>query len=290
MSTEYLGKIDCKNGYDEYRCEELEMNECDPSTEHRCLDGQCIDGPGDVNLLIGICFEQDHETYADYFYCYFGNSILCENRKCPRLFFSCGDGYCYNGPSISKISCRTRRDQRYLQQMPSPSSALVLFSHVIINYTDTQPGYICFNQSLCPYLSMNKSISITHDRGLTCRAFETFTDRTYQTVRDMIIDVKRLVRSCSSLPFGYNNSHATCSMFRCDDGSKCLSFHRLSDGVEDCSNGEDENQLDVCSYNLSRRFTCDHERKCIPEQLFLNDKVTMSIFTINFIIVLFLSG
>jgi hypothetical protein len=30
------------------------------------------------------------------------------------------------------------------------------------------------------------------------------------------------------------------SLFECDDGSKCLSRHRLLDGHEDCANGEDK--------------------------------------------------
>jgi hypothetical protein len=153
--------------------------------------------------------------------------------------------------------------------MPSLSS-LILFSHVIINYNHTQPEYICYNQTLCPYLSLNNQIITTYSNGLTCRAFKTFTNRTYDQFDEMIADVKRLVRSCSLLP-----SHNNCSMFQCHDGSKCLSYHRLSDGRGDCTNGEDEYHTDVCSHNLTGRFTCDNRTKCIPYQLLLDGLVSI---------------
>jgi hypothetical protein len=52
------GKIDCKNGYDERYCQALEMNECNPLTERRCYDGQCIDDPLDIRYLGNTCLEQ----------------------------------------------------------------------------------------------------------------------------------------------------------------------------------------------------------------------------------------
>jgi hypothetical protein len=149
------------------------------------------------------------------------------------------------------------------------SSSIILFSHVIVHYNGTQPKYICYNETLCPYLSFDNQITRTLNDSLTCRDFVTFTDRIYNQFDEMLIDVKRLLRSCSLLPFENN-----CSMFQCNDGSKYLSYHRLSDGREDCTNGEDENQTSVCSHNLSGRFTCDRKTKCIPFQLLFNEKVS----------------
>jgi hypothetical protein len=250
------------------------MNECNPLTERRCYDGQCIDDPLNVINLGNTCLElYSWHDKGGLFDCYQRHGIRCENQKCPKLFFSCGDGYCYDGPSIGDRSCPTQRDQRYLGRIPS-SSSLILFSHVIINYNHTQPEYICYNQTLCPYLSLNNQIITTYNNGLTCRAFETFTDQTYDQFDEMIADVKRLVRSCSLLP-----SHNNCSMFQCHDGSKCFSCHRLSDGIKDCTNGEDEYQTDVCSHNLTGRFTCDNRTKCIPGQLVKDKKVSIYCLT-----------
>jgi hypothetical protein len=267
------GKIDCKNGYDERYCQALEMNECNPLTERRCYDGQCIDDPLDIRYLDNTCLESYSWRHnGEFLDCYKKHEIRCENQKCPKLFFSCGDGYCYDGPSIGNRSCSTQRDQRYFEQMPTLSS-MILFSHVIVHYNGTQPKYICYNETLCPYLSFDNRITTTRNNGLTCHAFVTFTNRTYDYFDEMLIDVKRLLRSCSLLPLDNN-----CSMFQCHDGSKCLSYHRLSDGREDCTNGEDEHQINVCSHNLSGRFTCDNKTMCIPFQLLVDQKVSRSIF------------
>lgn len=249
------------------------MNECDPNSERRCSDGQCVDDPRDSNKLAMICAEAYFHATGFFFGCFVQPKIRCEIQRCPPLFFSCGDGYCYDGPSLSGRPCYTQRDQRYLQQMPS-SSSLILYSHVIVHYIDTQPQYICFNQSLCPYLSAGNDISIINHQNLTCRAFHTFTNQTYKEHHQMIIDLKRLLRSCSLLPLEYDNRHDNCSIFRCNDGSKCLSSHRISDGFIDCANGEDENQLDVCSRNLSNRFVCDNGTKCLANSLVMDDAVS----------------
>lgn len=266
------GKIDCKNGYDERYCQKLEMNECDTLTERRCYDGQCIDNSLNFRLLKETCLLQSSYSVGRYSNCYQYDGIECENQKCPRLFFSCGDGSCYDGPSHKgQESCHSQRDRSYFEKMPSLSS-LILFSHVIINYTSTRPDYICYNQTLCPYLQT----TAVQNTGLTCRPFEIFTNRSYHEFNEMIKDIKRLIRSCSLLPL-----NSTCSMFQCHDSSKCLSFHRLSDSIEDCSNGEDEIQTDVCSRNLTGRFICDNGTKCISEQLLQDD--TVSICTVLFI-------
>lgn len=155
------------------------------------------------------------------------------------------------------------------------SASLILFSHVMINYTNTQPDYICFNQSLCPYLAASNDMVTVDHQNSTCRAFQSFTNRTYQHAHEMIIDLKRLLCSCSLLLFEYDHHQSDCSMCRCNDGSKCLSYHRLSDGIIDCSYGEDENQLDVCSHNLSNQFTCDNGRKCFVNSLFMDGTVNI---------------
>ncbi|CAF1657122.1 unnamed protein product, partial [Adineta ricciae] len=241
------GKVDCSNGLDEYYCHELEMNECNIATEYRCSNAQCIDKVLYANY------------HADYYLTY------CENYACPSLLFSCGDGHCYDGPNVQHNDrCRTQRDRFYFNQMPS--STLILYSHIHLIYNNTKPEMICFNQTICPYLiSENESTN-----QLTCRLFETFTDKIYISFDDMLKDVKRFTRSCSLLP--QDNQINQCSLFQCNDQSKCLSYHRLLDGIADCANEEDENHPNTCLFNLTYRFKCDNGTRCLPEQLLLDRK------------------
>lgn len=197
------------NEYDERYCHELEWNECNPATEHRCTDGQCVDNPQNSDALAMICSETFSNIYSYFSHCFQEYRINCEIQRCSPLYFSCGDDYCYDGPSQGKRSCPTQRDQRYMQHMPTTSS-VILFSH--------------------DNLTSN------------CFVFKILTNRSYDYVDEMMIDLKRLLHSCSLLPWEYDHPNARCSMFQCNDRSKCLSFHRLSDG-------EDEHQLDVCSRN-----------------------------------------
>ena len=109
-----LGKIDCRNGFDERYCQELEMNECNPESERRCSDGQCVDDPHNSKKLAEICSEAFFHATEFFFGCYQHYKMHCEIQRCPPLYFSCGDGYCYDGPSLSKRQCHTQRDQHHL--------------------------------------------------------------------------------------------------------------------------------------------------------------------------------
>lgn len=100
--------------------------------------------------------------------------------------------------------------------------------------------------------------------GTTCRPLSSFTLQTYLDEDDLLRDLRKMTLPCA-LPH-----QESCSEFRCDDLSKCLSYHRLSDGYEDCSNGEDEQQTNVCSMDLPYRFQCDNGTRCISQTL-VND-------------------
>lgn len=253
-----LGKIDCPNGIDEYRCEELEMNSCDPSSEHRCNDGQCVDIIETATVMKLECAEQFLEQNDHFINCFLLADEECENQKCPPLHFSCGDGHCYDGPSLDKTICKTERDRRYLEQMPS-SSSLILFSHFHLITDNNKLPTICFDPMFCPLFSPKNQT-----RGSICFHVN-------QSSNDLVVDAKRIIRSCSLL----SSNTSQCSMYRCDDQSKCFSYHRLSDGYNDCSNGEDEHQPNVCSYNLPNRFSCDNGGQCLHDRLVYDGVVSL---------------
>jgi hypothetical protein len=60
------------------------------------------------------------------------------------------------------------------------------------------------------------------------------------------------------------------SLFHCPNTSKCISKHRLLDGIEDCYRGHDETFTDSCNLNDTYRFRCSSEDKCISPLLVLD--------------------
>ncbi|CAF4244265.1 unnamed protein product [Rotaria socialis] len=58
-----------------------------------------------------------------------------------------------------------------------------------------------------------------------------------------------------------------CSLFKCTNESRRISYHLLSDGYGDCLNDEDENEINVCSVNLSYRYKCEHGTRYIHQTL-----------------------
>ncbi|CAF1400348.1 unnamed protein product, partial [Adineta ricciae] len=262
------GKIDCTNGADEEYCHRLEMNECNPSTEYRCLNGQCID-----KLLYWDsypdCMDSTDETVTHNNFCFQNFDFRCQDKLCPSTWFSCGDGDCHYAPTINspESSCKSHRDLLYYKQ--TLPSTIILFSHIFITYHNLTPISICFNKTLCPYLSNDETMTTIDENGLSCRAFDTFgRNATYIDFSSMIRDLKRLVLSCSFLP--RNDVTDNCTLFQCNDGSKCLSKHRLADGGNDCSDGEDEHQSNTCDLNHQYRFKCDNHIKCIHPSLIRN--------------------
>ena len=244
------------------------MHECDSNTEYRCSNAQCIPEELRGNFFAE-CLDESDEIKWPVKYCeLFDHTMNCENYVCNALLFSCGDAYCYDGPNIQQDDrCITQRDQLYFNQMPP--STLILYSHIHLIYNDITPEAICFNQTLCPYLVVENKMTMTQTHNsLTCRLFNTFTNKTYVKFDDMLKDVKRFIRSCSLLS---NDSQTNqCSLFQCNDQSKCLSYHRLLDGTADCANEEDEHHLHTCSFNLPHRFECDNGTRCLSRRLLLD--------------------
>jgi hypothetical protein len=268
MSMIFIGKIDCTNGFDEQHCHELEENECNPITEYRCRNGQCIDKAFYLNEQVD-CMDYSDEMHVSSKQCDSDYESICEDKLCPPFSFSCGDGACYDGPNMVNSSCKSQRDRLYFNQMSQ--SKLTLFSHITLIYNNMTSISICFNKTLCPHLSNHRTTFVMH--GLTCRSLNTFTNKIYNHFDDMLKDVRRFVRSCASLSWKSKFSNHS-KLFQCDDKITFISKSRLSDGYDDCSNGEDEHPEIACSLNLPYRFKCDKETRCIPISLAANGIVS----------------
>ena len=110
----------CMFGDDEENCKALQLNKCDKD-EYRCTNGMCIP---DEYFLDGEydCMDwSDEKPMMDDAHCAEEPpSGACDDRMCPKHWWSCGDGQCiidrlaFQYPGKETPTCRSRRDQFYL--------------------------------------------------------------------------------------------------------------------------------------------------------------------------------
>jgi hypothetical protein len=114
------------------------------------------------------------------------------------------------------------------------------------------PDFVCYDIQRCPFLLPNLFID-----NLACLDMQNIS----------VVDFKQLnalFHTC--LPIDKNGNETDCfdpSLFHCPNTSKCISKHRLLDGIVDCYGGADEMFTDSCNLNDTHRFRCLSEDKCI---------------------------
>jgi len=129
------GKVHCLNNeIDEKDCFQLELNQCDETTEYRCHNGQCIpiEFFRDISLYPD-CLDQSDE-FIDYSEtCYLHPSMRCDDHICrpdPSLIH-CQDGECH------EIDCRNGQIERW-------TLALTITSTISLPFAPT-----CWNAINC---------------------------------------------------------------------------------------------------------------------------------------------
>ncbi|CAF0759072.1 unnamed protein product [Didymodactylos carnosus] len=194
-------------------------------------------------------------------------SVLCEN------YVSCIVGFREDCESIN-----------YIELISNECPSIFLFpSNPILSYsfrfvyqsnktnwlTNIAPNYICYDEYWC-----NETYPITirlFNNSSSCRKFNEFVqlNETYKKWGHLLDNIQNLFKACSSP--GYINCSSHPSLFSCNgSSSKCISKHRLSNGINDCINGIDEISDGTCSLNLTHRFKCQTSERCIPRMLLLN--------------------
>ena len=83
--------MDCINGADERNCFQLETNECDPKSEYRCSNGQCIPEEFFFDLSVD-CLDGSDEYPLRNATCSIDHFYFCEDLVNSIGEFSCGDG------------------------------------------------------------------------------------------------------------------------------------------------------------------------------------------------------
>ncbi|CAF1415316.1 unnamed protein product [Adineta steineri] len=130
------------------------------------------------------------------------------------------------------------------------SIALATFFNILL------PSIICYDRLLCNFIS-----PLFQYNNLACLYRDQLNLSETRNYRDFLLAVKNYFRGCLTT---YNNpSQLNSSLYCCQNSSKCISKHRLLDGIKDCHMGDDETSNLSCSLNDSFRFQCDEkENQC----------------------------
>ncbi|CAF1384110.1 unnamed protein product [Adineta ricciae] len=224
----------------------------------------------------------------------------CGDRECTSETYSCRNGrdkilpddYCSNAAACSinlsqmnetwceefctNINCI----EKYCGSLYEIHTGPGLLGHVHFLFTNEEvlfesetkflPDYVCYDEKLCiDFLPGKVSLN-----GSTCRHRDELQLDTPHVYLEFLIQVKRLFRGCLVMA---NNTHYCNhpSMYQCEKTSKCISKHRLIDGIQDCPFNDDETFNQSCSLNNTHyRFPCsvDKTKMCISPLLIEDNK------------------
>ena len=242
---------------------ECEESTCQPARDaFPCGDGQCVHEtlkcangrhsflPNNFCTNVTLCSAGLHE-YVDYQWC---------------QMFSPEDDFV-------QANCSLTFEFRHLP---------LLFGHIRYIISDEvsdshwtrTPDYVCYDARRCPHFP-SSNVSFDH---LTCRHLDEFGLKgltAYHNPESFITSMKNFFRGCLITERStYNCSSST--MYQCINSTKCISKHRLLDGIEDCPFGDDETYNQSCSLNdIRQRFRCREEsqEKCLAELALKNHRI-----------------
>lgn len=118
------------------------------------------------------------------------------------------------------------------------------------------PDFVCYDPQRCPFLSSGFRLD-----NLTCSSIRQM---------GLIVFEHLLMTFHLCLPMDSSGNETDCfhpSLFHCPRSSKCISKHRLVDGVVDCSDFADEDYTETCQLNQTDRFQCSSENTCLASVL-----------------------
>ena len=127
------------------------------------------------------------------------------------------------------------------------------------------PDLICFDEDKCPALLIDL-VTIDLINDLTCTNTSNLVN--YFNFDDFLFSLSAISGKCWGR--GVEKSCANASYFHCNQSSKCISFHRVSDGIQDCYFNEDE-EFDACQLNDSRRFVCSSDSTLCLQPVAIGD-------------------
>lgn len=265
------GKADCIDGVDEKNCWQLEMNECNGDefrcSNGQCIPWEIHL----VDSKPGECLDRTNEFVHTNEKCFRDVRFQCEEHTCRVGMedFPCGDGQCVDELSkcangrhsfLPRNFCTNATfcflefynqvDEEWCGLFCDENDCIrnncsmgfefrglpLLFGHVrfiVSNETVYSnriplPDQICYNATLCPHLSPARAFF----HNWTCRSFDDFElhYKGYTELKGLVKVIKSSFHGCLNI----NNEAYECSlstMYQCINSSKCISKHRLMDGI-----------------------------------------------------------
>ena len=130
------------------------------------------------------------------------------------------------------------------------------------------PTFVCYDRNKCA----NDLQPSTYVLDRQCVHFErlniTFSFKHIWAEKVAII-MRAFNSRCVLLSDVFQCPNTT--LYRCAHSTKCISVHRLIDGIVDCEEGDDETFEDSCSLtDVTTRFRCSQENKCLSQPLVNN--------------------
>ena len=182
------------------------------------------------------------------------------------------------GGGIDGVLCSALIQSRNISKFLSSCNPLIQFPtkpiilhHVrllyrrddLLNHSLKQivlPVYICFNPELCEHLSPT-----FHYQNLSCRTASDMglnISHSKLSWTPMINIIRPYFYGClSRAPKKEDRQHP--SLYCCQNSSKCISQHRILDGIIDCPYHDDELAFALsCTIKDPHRFRCGDKEKC----------------------------
>lgn len=236
------------------------QNFCSVNPEFVCEEHACRPGEQEFSCDNGECI---YETSK----CDNGRSSFLPNNLCSNatLCFLQVDDYLHN--EWCELFCpegdclQNNCSMVYeFRQFP------LLFGHVrliVSNETSDSnavhsPDYACYDTIVCPHLP--RSTASFND--WTCHHLN---DLGLQYIYDdehgeFIQGIKHLFRRCLIINDNEQYNCSSSTLYQCSNSTKCISRHRLLNGVNDCPFGDDETNNQSCSLgDIRQRFKCRDE-------------------------------
>ncbi len=189
--------------------------------------------------------------------------------------------------------CANQTCQRLIEENCPPFVHLpawpILFGHVYFVYTNEQsyydpfysppaPQYVCYTQKFCHEVPITTTLPFFNNA--TCRHFfqlPSFHGSSMLSTWSAIVkQVSQVFWACQS---NINRSTIVCNksiMYPCVNMSKCISIHRINDGIRDFFYGDDEQQLMTIEQINSLKpiknwYQCRNSNTSIASNLVQND-------------------
>jgi hypothetical protein len=266
---------DCLDRTDEYEMDYDRRCLSDPA--FRCEEHMCHPGPRKHPCGDGQCqYERDrcdngrrylslNDPCSIAVACYMNHIHLLDLERCQEC--------------IGNITCiKTRCPPEF--EFPSGP---FLLGHVRFIYTNRDfqpnrfslPDYICYNEQLCADF-LPATIRIN---GSACRRLNEFELSTGQTISlaGLTAAIRGHFQTCLVVVVNETKTCHNSTMYQCENSTKCISKHRLVDGIRDCVFDDDERFNQSCSLNdVHRRRRCllNGDEKCFAPIVLITSQIT----------------